>query len=62
VPATRRAVFEKIKHLKAAKCPFERLDHGRRKLGQICTVGDVGRLLPYLGGNLLDAVLRIVPI
>ena len=25
VPATRRAVFEKIKHLKAAKCPFANL-------------------------------------
>jgi ATP-dependent DNA ligase len=25
VPATRRAVFEKIKHLKAAKCPFVNL-------------------------------------
>ena len=25
VPATRRSVFEKIKHLKAAKCPFANL-------------------------------------
>jgi hypothetical protein len=25
MPATRRAVFEKIKHLEAAKCPFANL-------------------------------------
>ena len=39
---------------------IERLDHCRDKLRQSGAAGDVGRILAYLGSDLLNGVLRFL--
>ena len=58
VPATRREVFEKIKHLKTPKCPFANLPEAdRRQMGPRTHRGeDEGVCLDSAGGRRTDPV------